>query len=626
MKLFQAKENLDLVVCSPDNVIELSKLERFPGLSRLDRYYVIPAKKHLLRNLVPRLKRIFTKVEVSDSVSAIMEDTNKLPYPDHFFFHTEPLPHQRIALERAYEYGNIALLLEPGLGKTKIVLDYIFLVQAKLPLIICPNALTFVWKDEAAIHRPEVKPYVFKSTDYETEFKKMKDGGYNCMVMNYEKVTRLLDCLMDTEIDFLNIDEALIKDPSTNRTKSILKLGRNHSSIKHRMIGSGTLINNSEADMFAPIQFIEPSLVGTNYHAFAQRYLQEQYLKKGTTSIKFFTKEVKRNEELKAELKDTLWAPSVIMTKEEWLDLPPKEVIDVFVEMPEVISQQIEELTAHTSVTLPDGEHIDCDNALVMMTKVAQMSRGFCYVPEETEQSLETAASLEAGSLFDLFSEGPEVRAKTKKKKKATKISHVYVYEKQHPILKETVRLLTEDLKNEKSIVWFNMNTEARMLEAALTKASISFSSIYGGEKHIRDKVHAFNNEDDTQVLLCQAKVINYGVTVLGNTKAEEVEEDEIESLPNFNPRIATEIFFSTNFSLEVYLQQMDRIHRIGQTRPCKYYRMWVRNSWVDDNIRLAIDKKLKINKSMLVDIVQQEQERARNRLGINPVKIEGIE
>jgi SNF2 family DNA or RNA helicase len=156
-------------------------------------------------------------------------------------------------------------------------------------------------------------------------------------------------------------------------------------------------------------------------------------------------------------------------------------------------------------------------------------------------------------------------------------------------------------LKNEKFLLWFNLNGEFYLIKQLLERLGINFLVIRGGEKSIGKKVKEFNENPSIQVLLCQAKSVNYGITVLGS-KPEELEKRHLEMLPEINTRVHIEVFFSINFSLEVYLQQQDRIHRLGQELECLYYRLFT-NSSIEIKIRHSIDNKLEIKTELLKDI-----------------------
>ena len=599
MKIFHSQSDTSLLVVHPDNLKELSKLSKFPGLIKSGSYFFMPAEHRIAANLIQRLRRWFTVQCTPQVADLYSRKPALLELPDWFEFHTTPLPHQGVALQYAYTYRDIGLLLEPGLGKTKIILDWIWATQGLPALVICPLPLTFVWEDEAAIHRPELKPYVFKSTDFELEFSKAKAAGANLLVINYDKAVTLTPFLIRTGIKTLAIDEGLIKNPKSLRTQAILELSKKMPMLENKAIMSGTLITNGIADAFAPVQFIEPSLVGTAYGKFAEQYLESVYTGKkdsGGKSILAFGKDSK-NDKAEQEVKAILEACSIIMTKQEWLKLPPKEVVDVEVDLPSEWVYYMDKLVRDYLITLPDGSEVSCEVPLTILSKWAQLGRGFCYIPDEP-----------ANSIYDLFSQG-EVPSEPKKKKKSTS-SETFIFSGENPFITRLIGLLTEELAREKTIIWFNLRTEGFLIEQALQKAGITYETIFGGEKSVRNKVHGFNRDASCQVLLCQSKAINYGVTVLG----QEVKEDfDIELVPGFHPSVANEVFFSCNFSYELYTQQQDRIHRIGQTRTCRYWRLWGRDGFLDRKIREALDYKMKLNKRMLVDILETRRQELQN-------------
>lgn len=145
------------------------------------------------------------------------------------------------------------------------------------------------------------------------------------------------------------------------------------------------------------------------------------------------------------------------------------------------------------------------------------------------------------------------------------------------------------------------MNAEFVLIKELLDRLGHKYLSIQGGDKKIGEKVRTFNSTPEIPWLVCQSKSVNYGITVLGSN-SEALEKDGIEVLPNIDPSVYSEVFLSMNFSLEVYSQQQDRIHRLGQERDCHYYRIFCNNP-VESRIRQAIAEKMDIRKDMLVDI-----------------------
>jgi SNF2 family DNA or RNA helicase len=164
--------------------------------------------------------------------------------------------------------------------------------------------------------------------------------------------------------------------------------------------------------------------------------------------------------------------------------------------------------------------------------------------------------------------------------------------------------LVTGTLKGRRGIIWYNMSAELEIISKALDSAGISYLVIKGGEKDTGGKVRRFNVDPSVSWLVCQAKSVNYGITVLGKS-AEDLEEMDIELPPGITPEVYTHIYYSLNFSLEVYLQQQDRSHRIGQKHACEYYRL-ITNAPIEHHIVRALHRKRNIRNEMLIDYIEK--------------------
>lgn len=86
------------------------------------------------------------------------------------------------------------------------------------------------WEDEVERHRPELSIHLVRTTNWAEELPKMKAA--QLVVINYDKAVRLYEGLAEEiHFDSINIDEGLIKDPTTQRTKCITSISK---GIKHR--------------------------------------------------------------------------------------------------------------------------------------------------------------------------------------------------------------------------------------------------------------------------------------------------------------------------------------------------------------------------------------------------------
>lgn len=768
--IIQHTADNQLVLFQPEDLAERKKLDAFPGLSRQGLQFFCPNKQHIVYNLYTRLCRKFKNIKYTSAVKEMIDgDLVIRDIPEWFKFHTEPLRHQLIALRFGYTFGSFLNLSEPGLGKTKVTLDYIWLLRAQKSLIVCPKSLRFVWEEEAIKHRPELKVYVVKTTDWELE--KPAIDVADVVVINYDKAVTLEEALKGLKFDFVAVDEGLIKNPSTERTKALTRLSK---GIKHRCVMSGTLVNNSPLDVFAPLRFIEPSLVGESFSKFRDEYAlvskKNRFITVGYRNV--------------PEVKEMLASCGVIMTKKEWLtSLPPKQFIHKYVQMGDVQRDYYQKLGSNYILQIPEVDaEIEVDNPLSVLIKLNQISNGFIYYKDNDEETVNDLYGTEGrkGSKglrktfyfeeqpkiqallklidSDEFNQVPEVRQVeagngTSGRKSDTessvsgtgqsdtrtdagrrsqvhrrdngsddgtdssggtqavrsdmgdtsghedtqrqhgpghvtgdatggdspdapggygsertsgdgdtrsgcsqrsigrasstdKTSRVHndtdgpgsnvhdstskICDQHHlegrlerdyqqgstsgdesiqsipsPQLSEPDRWsnVRQSCQNgeyhRRAIIWFNLDAERDILERNLTASGVSFLVIAGGCKDVGGTVRRFNSDPTIRFLLCQAKTINYGVTIMG-TKEEDLADDVF---PEFDPQVSDEIFYSLNFSLEVFLQQQDRIHRIGQTRACRYW-IILTNSKIERRIADRLEEKMICNKEILVDIM----------------------
>lgn len=571
----------------PETSKEIKQMLAFPGFFRSGARFLAVNKPLVVQNLAKRLKAHFGALNVDKETYTTAKGVLKLKtLPEWFKYHTSPKTHQEIALRYLYTLISAGLLLEPGMGKTKVYLDFIFLMQFRRSLVVCPKALLGTWAEEVLIHRPEISVYVVETTNWKDELPKMKAA--QLVVINYDKAVRMFEGL-STEIHFdsMNIDEGLIKSPTTSRTKCLTEISK---EVKSKVLNSGTLINNSPLDLFSPVRYLEPSLVGRDYKIFKNLYAIETPPGKGPDGKpkRQFVVGYKNVE----EMRDTLESCCIVMKKDEWLDLPSKtfEVIDCLVsdEQKRVFGELQSNYVAEFQ-----GRNVEVPSALVLAAKQCQVANGFIYYTESPDL---------LGEELDFFGER---QFRGEKKKKTTPTKREILYFDDQPKIVELIKLLKGRLKERRTMVWYNLQAERVLAEKAFQDAGIEFLTIAGGEKDTFGKVKEFNRNKQYSVLLCQAKAVNYGVTVLGHKEDSEVDEDTI--FGNVDSQVYTQIFMSLNFSLEVFLQQQDRIHRIGQDLACEYF-LLLSDFDVERYVYKVLGDKEDVKDTMMVDFVNSRK------------------
>lgn len=601
--------NSDYFEVVPENATERYKLVAFPAFLRVKKKYLMRKSPRVVKNILPRLKVIHPgKIPIPKQCFEMYQSQETLlDIPSDFPWVNRPFPHQELALRFLYTNGGGGLLLEPGLGKTFVVLNYIKLMNFSKSLIICPKALLFVWEDEVAEHRPDLTVHVLKSTTWdkkiesaqkrfdkwsseyeETGDKKAKSNmmsakralvklpqerdadlaaaeAADIIVVNYDKVTTGVKQLMDYNFDFMAVDEGLIKDPSTFRTKAITKIS---TKVPFKTIMSGTLINNGPLDAYAPVRFLEPSLVGTAYSRFEEYYAHIVNNRGRRFAAGVPGKHI-------AEIRTILEASSIVMTK-EWLDLPGKNFHVHKIKMSPQQEDCYFDLQSNYYTEI-GGSPVEVENGLTLAGKLNQICNGFVY-NREFESSL--------ASLWGDTEEKGERKTLSIPNYKGDKF-------------RELVRANSD----RKVIVWYNYTAELDQIKAILDEEKTSYSVISGGCKNTGDVVRGFNNSGTKQVLVCQAQAVNYGITVLG--KNPEDLDGNVEILPDFSTRCKTQIFWSLSYSLERFIQQQDRIHRIGQTEDCDYHILQTEDS-IETYIWECLADKKSVNEQVLIDILRK--------------------
>lgn len=541
---------------NPDNLKELSLLDNFPGTLN----GICPFDPDVLNDLVARLKNSNIKVYTKDLRVKQLAGTRKdETLPSSFKFYTEPLPFQRRAVEWAAPRSNVGFLLSPGLGKTKVCLDWLHLKQPSRTLVCCPSPLRDVWVEEATKHRPEFSPTIVTEL---AQLDGLRDSKF--LVCSYTIVTMREEWFQQWVPEAIILDEALIKNPDSQRTKSLSTLSK-ISGVKYRALLSGTLINNHEGEVFAPVNFLEPSMFGKSHYLFKKKYF---YFSRPDSEGKSYPQGVKID--YREELRSSLRAVSIVMRKEQYLSSLPEKAFHLhWVKPSESQLQRIKELRQFSKV---DGVPLLANNPLVVLGKLIQLENNFYYkVQRGNEPILEELLWGEAN--------------KVSKSPRET----IYLSPPDENPKMQALAGLTQTLGAKRGIIWFNFNAELPQIKATLKEKYLVVDS---KTKSASKVVKEFNENPEYRWLVAQARVLNYGFTILGETS-----EDDI--LPEFDPHVNVEIFCSLNFSYEVFMQQQDRIHRIGQVHKCEYH-LLLSKSKGDETIEAALREKKSVQEFML--------------------------
>jgi SNF2 family DNA or RNA helicase len=223
---------------------------------------------------------------------------------------------------REYNFGG-CLADDMGLGKTiqtlamlqKVKEDDQLLETQSTSLIIMPTSLIYNWLTESKKFTPKLKILAHTGTNRNKDVANF--ANYDIVITTYG-VTRVdVDELKNFYFNYIILDESQnIKNPASKSFKAVRSL-----KSKHKLILSGTPVENSVSDLWSQLTFLNPGLLGT------QAFFYEEYVQ----AIE------KKKDEEKARKLQSIIKPFVLRRTKEQVaaELPPKTEQVIYCDMSE---------------------------------------------------------------------------------------------------------------------------------------------------------------------------------------------------------------------------------------------------------------------------------------------------
>ncbi len=303
----------------------------------------------------------------------------------------EDWDHQR----RAYWWGEglpgVLYNIWMGGGKTRISINHI---QNACPeggkvLIVAPSSVCPVWLSEIGKHGDPSLPWrVVNLAHWTSSAKRQREavktmalGGIVVLVINYEGVWRdpMGKWVLNQEWDIVIADEShKIKSPGSTVSKFFHRL-RDRSG--KRICLSGTPLHNSPLDIYGQARFIDPTVFGTSFVAFRNRYAimggyggheVMGFQREGEFYEKFrrFTFSIEKDEVLRD-------VPEMVRVK-KYCTLSKQER-DIYRSLEMAFIAEIE------------GDMVTAQNAMVKLVRLQQVTSGFVMTESGEEKSVGTS-------------------------------------------------------------------------------------------------------------------------------------------------------------------------------------------------------------------------------------------
>lgn len=317
---------------------------------------------------------VYWGIKEMQHLAKTFNNTNKLPSPitrdyDWPGLYT-PFDHQRKTAAFLSLQHRAFCFNEAGTGKTSSVIwaaDYLMkqgLVNRVL--VICPLSIMYsAWQADVfktAMHRTVAVAYGDAA-----KRKKIIEGAYDFVVINYDGVGIVQDCISQSGFDLIVIDEAnAYKTVTTKRWKTLQRLLT--PSTRLWML-TGTPASQSPLDAFGLARLVAPGSIPKYFTAWRDKVMYQ------VSRFKWVPKPTAKTDVFNA------LQPAIRFTKDECLDLP-----DVMYQTREVpltpqVNRYYKALRDQMLIEAA-GEKISAVHAAAKLTKLLQISGGAVYTDE----------------------------------------------------------------------------------------------------------------------------------------------------------------------------------------------------------------------------------------------------
>ena len=357
---------------------------------------------------------------------------------------------------------NVILADEMGLGKTIQTLAFLATRQKRdLPpsLIICPASLVTNWEREAHKFVPDFRVAAPQGGERAELWRTLNQ--YDLVILSYAAARFSADKLKHVNFNYLILDEAQhIKNPGSCNA-------RNSKSIEalHRIVLSGTPLENSQEDLWSIMDFLHPGILGT-LPAFRKRYAQ-----------------IHEDEELRHDLAAQVGPFIKRRTKAQVAaDLPPKSEHILYCDMLPEQRKLYEKVRLEGQLQLARLDSNDAHANAAVFTTLLRLRQICCHpelLPDEQGKGIPSAKT---ELLFELLHEN---------------------IDSQH-----------------KMLLFSQFTTLLALITAELDNDGIPFEYLDGSTRNRQQRVDNFNNSPDIPLFLLSLKA---GGTGLNLTSADTV-------------------------------------------------------------------------------------------------------
>ena len=425
----------------------------------------------------------------------------------------------------------------------------------RLPsLIICPPTLSGHWQQEIQTYAPFLTSLAYVGPPADRHRLRSQLGDYDIVITSYEVCRNDVEIFAPLSWNYCVLDEGhLIKNPRAKTTIAVKRIPSNH-----RLILSGTPIQNNVLELWSLFDFLMPGFLGT------EKVFQDRFAKPiaASRNAKSSSKEQERGALAIESLHKQVLPFLLRRLKEEVLeDLPPKIVQNYYCDLSDLQKRLFEDFTKKERKSLEATAGSDDKEAKQHIFQALQYMRKLCNSPslviKENHKQYESIQGMlrNKGSSLKDIAHAPKLGA--------LKDLLVDCGIGTPPPADGELGTETNYVSQHRALVFCQMKEMLDIVQNDVLKKllpSVQYLRLDGSvEANKRQNiVNQFNTDPSYDVLLLTTSVGGLGLNLTGADTVIFVEHD-------WNP--------------QKDMQAMDRAHRIGQKKVVNVYRLITRGT-----------------------------------------------
>ena len=425
----------------------------------------------------------------------------------------------------------------------------------KLPsLIVCPPTLSGHWQQEIKTYAPFLSCLAYVGPPSERSKLTSQLGKQDIVITSYDVCRNDVDILLPINWNYCVLDEGhLIKNPRAKITMAVKRLASNH-----RLILSGTPIQNNVLELWSLFDFLMPGFLGT------EKVFQDRFAKPiaASRNAKSSSKEQEKGALAIEALHKQVLPFLLRRLKEEVLDdLPPKILQNYYCDLSELQKKLFEDFAKKERKSIESTAGSSDKEAKQHIFQALQYMRKLCNSPSlVVKQGHKQYDAIQK----TLHAKGTDLKD----------IAHAPKLTALRDLLVDCGiggdALAEGDMGTEtnyvsphRALIFCQMKEMLDIVQNDVLKKllpTVQYLRLDGGvEANKRQNiVNQFNTDPSYDVLLLTTSVGGLGLNLTGADTVIFVEHD-------WNP--------------QKDLQAMDRAHRIGQKKVVNVYRLVTRGT-----------------------------------------------